>query len=233
MTHMKANKAASHRSAIDSLGKLIPEEALARFRSLDPSLALVEEDVRHRIGRLFRGATLLKHALAWESPSVGGGGKSDSIRGQQWRLVMAYSGYEQIENALFSKNSKARADLLSKMQLKHRLPGPVLTQRAMDRIEERGAEAGELCEFLGIHPSKRKRFAKWLLGMTIEETRGNELSLFIIAQLRHLVAHGALSADRTKQLGLQASFEAAPLLLDEITGSLLGILTHPKPERRY
>ncbi len=35
-------------------------------------------------------------------------------------------------------------------------------------------------------------------------------SIFIIAQLRHPIAHGALSADRAVKLGLVPSFDAGP-----------------------
>jgi hypothetical protein len=94
----------------------------------------------------------------------------------------------------------------------------------MDHIEERDKDGGKLFDFLGIQKSKRDRFHNWLLGRTADEPCGSERAVFISAQLRHLVAHGALSADRTKKLGLETAFEAAPLILHEIAGSLLEIL---------
>ena len=228
-------KAPRHRSVIKSIETKGESEAQACFKSLDPSSALDKEGVREAVGKMFRGATLLKHALEWSRPSVGGGGKLDSIRGMQWRLVMAYSGYEQIENAIFGEkcHSKTpRKNALARIQLKHRLPGPVLTQRALDRIEERDHEAADLCDFLGIQKNKRDRLADWLLGRAADEPCGTERAVFISAQLRHLVAHGALSADRTKRLGLETAFEAVPLILHEIAGRLLEILTpnHNQPQ---
>jgi len=226
-------KVPSHLCVIKSIEKLGDSEALACFRLLDPSSALDKKGIRQAVGKMFRGAMLLKHALEWSSPSVGGGGKLDSIRGMQWRLVMAYGGYEQIENAIFGEkcHSKTpRKNTLSRIQLKHRLPGPVLTQRTLDRIEERDQEAADLCEFLGIQKNKRDRFSDWLLGRAADEPCGTERAVFISAQLRHLVAHGALSAVRTKRLGLETAFEAAPLLLHEVAGRLLNTMEYT-PDR--
>ena len=226
-------KVPSHLGVIKSIEKLGDSEALACFRSLDPSSALDKKGIRQAVGKMFRGATLLKHAMEWSDPMVGGGGKLDSIRGMQWRLVMAYSGYEQIENAIFGEkcHSKApRKNTLARIHHQYRLPGPMLSQSALNRIEERDQEAAVLCDFLGIQKNKRDRFINWLLGRTADEPCGTEGAVFISAQLRHLVAHGALSADRTKQLGLETAFEAAPLILHEIAGGLLEILTHNQPE---
>lgn len=214
-------------SVINSLAKLSLDEATAGFRSLEPARSSTPEEARQWLGKLFRGATLLKHALEWSDPMVGGGGKLDSIRGMQWRLVIAYSGYEQIENAIFGEkcHSKApRKNTLTRIRLQYRLPGPMLSQSALNRIEERDQEAAALCDFLGIQKNKRDRFTNWRLGRTADEPCGTEGAVFISAQLRHLVAHGALSADRTKQLGLETAFEAAPLILHEIAGGLLEIL---------
>lgn len=213
--------------AIKSIEEMECGDALACFRSLDPTKTINKEALRESVGKMFRGATLLKHAIEWSNPMVGGGGKLDLIRGMQWRLVMAYSGYEQIETAIFGErcHSKAtRRNVLSKIQINQRIPGPVLTQRALERIEARDNEAAKLCDFLGIQKTKRDRFTDWLLGRTTDEPCGTERALFISAQLRHLVAHGALSADRTKKLGLETAFEYAPLLLQEIAGGLIEIL---------
>lgn len=220
-------------SSIDLLAKLPPDEVIHRFRRLEPARLSSPEEARQSIGKLFRGATLLKHALEWKHPRVGGGGKSDLIRGQQWRLVMAYSGYEQIENALFSMQSMNRGAYLASIRLQNRLPGPVLSQRAMDRIEERQTAADELCDFLGVKKSKRGRFTTWMLGRTADEQCVNDRDLFIIAQLRHLVAHGAPSADRASKLGLVPCFSSSPQILHELSCALLQELVacqkNPKP----
>jgi hypothetical protein len=76
-------KVPSHLGVIKSIEKLGDIEALACFRSLDPSSALDKKGIRQAVGKMFRGATLLKHAMEWSDPMVGGGGKLDSIRGMQ------------------------------------------------------------------------------------------------------------------------------------------------------
>jgi hypothetical protein len=44
-------------------------------------------------------------------------------------------------------------------------------------------------------------------------------------QLRHLVANGALSADRASKLGLVPCFDAAPLVLHEVPDPLCNYLS--------
>ena len=211
-------------AAVGKLSELSHDEMVSGFQRLDPEKIGTTEDARKWVSKLFRGITLIKHAMEWDEPSVGRAGKSAAIRGQQWRLVMAYSGYEQIDNAVFAKNKKARTNFLSGLSLENRLPGPVLSQRALDRIEERESAADELCDFLGVNEKKQKRFIQWLLGEVADDECNNERSLFIIAQLRHLVAHGALSADRANKLGLAPCFAAAPPILYEVTGFILQTL---------
>lgn len=191
---------------------------------MQPEAELTEGQVRHAIGKMLRGATLMKHALEWRKPAVGTGEKSAFVRGLQWRLVMAYSGYEQIEKAVFGENhqsNNSRNNTLSIISLQHILPGPVLNQRELERIERREASVNELCDFLGVRQQLRRRFTTWLLGHSIEGECETSRSIFIIAQLRHLVAHGALSADRTVKLGLVPCFDAGPSVLNEVAGLFL------------
>jgi hypothetical protein len=226
--HVVSMNQRGYSSAVRSLYELSHDGLLSRFQRLDPARNGTAEETRQWIGKLFRGVTLLKHALEWNDPSVGRDGKSAAIRGQQWRLVMAYSGYEQVEEAIFGEkchSKTTRKNALARIRLQHRLPGPVLTQRALDHIEEHDKDGGKLFDFLDIQKNKRDRFHHWLLGRTADEPCCSERAVFISAQLRHLVAHGALSADRTKKLGLETAFEAAPLILHEIAGGLLEILT--------
>lgn len=170
---------------------------------------------------------MLKHALEWKNPSVGKGAKLDVDRGMMWRHVMAYSGFEQLENGLFGSqphNSEGRKKALAEMYLNHRLPGPVLSQRAMDHLEERQEHVESLCEFLGINKPQRARFTKWLMGEIPDDACDNARSLMICKQLRHLVAHGALSADRARKLGLTPCYTVAPELLHEVAANYFGAI---------
>ena len=64
----------------------MPEDSvLARFKRINPSLLLGDEDIGHALLKMFRRATLMKHALEWENPRAGGG-RLNSIHGLQWRL---------------------------------------------------------------------------------------------------------------------------------------------------
>lgn len=168
---------------------------------------------------MFRGATMLKHALEWKSPSVGKGAKLDAVRGILWRHVMAYSGFEQLEMGLFGNQpnkSKERELFLASMNVERVLPGPILSQRAMNNLEERQENIESLCEFLNIHKNQRERFTNWLMGHVTQGGDDLMRTLMICAQLRHLVAHGALSADRSRKLGLIHSYSQAPDFLGEV-----------------
>lgn len=214
------SKTAQIFKVIKSLDAMPLKDTVAIFRRMNPKFSDKKDEeyqVREAKGKLYRGATLIKHSLNWDNPMVGGGGKSDSIRGYQWRLVMAYSGYEQIEKALFGGQANIRDVFLESLKLKNNLPGPVLSQSAMDHIETRESAVDELCEFLGINANKRKDFSGWLLGKPEEVKCKNKRNLFIIAQHRHLVAHGALSVKQANKHGLAPCFEAAPQVLHEIT----------------
>lgn len=212
---------------IKSLDEMPLKDVVSCFSRINPKFSNgkdEEDKVREAKGKLYRGTTLLKHSLNWDNPAVGGGGKSDSIRGFQWRLVMAYSGYEQIEQALFAGHTHIRDTFLEGLKLKNKLPGPVLSQSAMDHIDARESAVDELCDFLGIRSKKRKDYSDWLLGKSVEVKCENSRTLSIIAQLRHLVAHGALSADRANKLGLVLSFSVAPAILHEVAGAILKTL---------
>ncbi|MCF7673710.1 MAG: hypothetical protein K9N23_01370 [Akkermansiaceae bacterium] len=214
---------AGYTSSIKSIADLPPGKLVESFQRVRPKVTLTAEEARHAIGKMFRGATLMKYALGWKQPTVGSVGKSAPVRGLQWRLVMAYSVYEQIENAVFGEECHSkppRKDALSSIRVRQRLPGPVLSQREMERIERREAAADELCEFLGVREPLRNRFTAWLLGHQLDGECDTARSLFIIAQLRHLAAHGALSADRAGKLGLAPGFSAVPPVLHEMTGAL-------------
>jgi hypothetical protein len=222
------------RTSIKSLAQLTPDRLDKSFRCVQSKVMHTAEQARLAIGKMFRGATLMQHALEWKQPTVGSGVKSAAVRGLQWRLVMAYSGYEQIENALFGEEPYSklpRKDALARIHLWPRFPGPVLSRREMERIERREAAADELREFLGVREKLRNRFTAWLLGHPAEDECKTARTIFIIAQLRHLIAHGALSADRADKLGLVPCFDAAPSVLHEVAGAFLNILISNPPNQ--
>ena len=72
---------------------------------------------------------------------------------------------------------------------------------------------------------------------TVEDARKRIGKLFrgimlIIVKLRHLVAHGALSADRANKLGLILCCAAAPSILHEVTGTIKQTLIS-KPQTKH
>lgn len=173
--------------------------------------------VEKLFGKLFRGCTLLNNACAWKSPMAGKPGKMKAVRGYQWRLVMAYSGYEQIEDALFPRNNKRRRPpvydkYIDKLDLSFTLPGPILKGRALKRAEEEDPQGDQLADFLEINKSRREAFMSWLHGAHVSMSEP-ALAILVFAQLRHLTAHGALSAHRAHELGLDGALKVGPQIL--------------------
>lgn len=182
--------------------------------------------LRSLTGKLFRGCTLLRNATAWKNPVAGKDGKMQPLRGLQWRLVMAYSGYEQIEGAVFPKDKRRRrgqvyADYIDSIELDTFLQGPILKGKALQRAESEDPRGEQLAEFLEVNKSRREAFISWLHGEDLSTLSHAALTILVLSQLRHLTAHGALSASRAHELGLDQSFKIGPKILSSFAVRLI------------
>lgn len=61
---------------------------------------------------IVKGKNLIRTALEWSAPMVGGNGtRNDQVRGTQWRLVIAWTGLETIVGATRNSGRLQRAHL--------------------------------------------------------------------------------------------------------------------------
>lgn len=89
----------------------------------------------------------------------------------------------------------------------------------MQWLEEDARQERCLPTFLGLG-KKLKTFPFWLVN---EKCRVNEQQ--VLAAIRHIVAHGALSPSKAKQRGLETLYGQAPPRLQLPTGNVLALLT--------
>lgn len=167
---------------------------------------------QHLHACLARGKELLTTALEWEEPSVG---KASSdlarIRGLQWRLVIGWSGLEQILTTLCRSTARPDIDgLFGQLQLCDYsvVPPPHENLVRLKRWREKdsGDDSAGINGFLQAQSSEVKRLLRtWLIS-------GQPLTTWTDAILmakvfRHISAHGALSATKIREWGLRPALE--------------------------
>jgi hypothetical protein len=208
-------------------------ERLARF---NPAHAPTPEHVETILDVLYRGVPLLLAALGWDDPIAGSrGGKNpqtDRARGDQWRLVMAYGGFETLVKGLLSlpqKNELTDEDyttLLAKCALPRYKPIPSPEQREAIRERWFTPEAANgrqsLLEFLGLSDGDTQVIYRWLAqGLPISTWHQ---ALILAQALRDVTAHGALSASKTREWRLRPAFHKLTADLANVTGRALKAL---------
>jgi len=164
-------------------------------------------DARRIFTALSRGKELLSSALAWDRPLVGKSTSRTSCdRGLQWRSVIAWSGLEQILRELIP--SMRRSDL---ERLVAALDLPAYPPLAAPRAElaslktwregDTGDDDDGINGFLQAESQETRRTLRsWLIAGRPQETWTDAMVLTKV--LRHVTAHGALSASKVKQWGL-------------------------------
>lgn len=173
-----------------------------------------------------RGQALLEQAGGWwvtgpgeccsGPPHAGKEGPAAATRGLQWRLCMAWAGFETwMGGLLATENSKLEAGALAKwskgLPKLDAIEAPKAGKAIARWIDEEGGEA--VLDFLGVNRTDRDTLKTWLLkGQTIADWA----SMALLAKaLRNATVHGALSASTAKELGLQAALEKMPSLLQD------------------
>lgn len=208
-----------------SLAKVI--QRLNRFDMGGESSA---EQVDLILFSLSRGQALMRAVYDWENPIVGAepntAQDSSYFRGAQWRLVMAYNAFEIMCFALMAGKYASSQQRFSEFAIccemnlyQDRIGSPnqdlAVTQRWFDAsIAETGTKETYLSDFLGLRAGDRKVFQAWFVdGQAIETWEG---AVLLAKALRNMTAHGALSATKTKNLGLKAAMEEATEVLRQL-----------------
>jgi len=215
-----------------------------RLNRFDMGAELSVEQVDLILFSLSRGQALMRAVHDWEDPIVGAKPKtaqsSSHFRGAQWRLVMAYNAFEIVCFALMAgKYASAQQRFsefavcceMSLYQDRIGLPnqGLATTQQWFDAsMAETGSKEAYLSGFLGLENGDRKVFQAWFVDAQAIETW--EGAVLLAKALRNMTAHGALSATKTKELGLKAAMEEATEILRQLVlGAIARLARHDEP----
>jgi hypothetical protein len=161
-----------------------------------------------------KGKELIETALKWEDAIVGGRGTdTDRHRGAQWRLVIAWSGLENVIKAACNSKKTYRRHVeqfLQPCELSAYQPlNPPSRRRANLEhwiVRAQGGQSSEIHRFLGLTGEDVVQVIQaWLVaGAPV----GSWLDAMVLAKaFRHVSAHGALSATKIGQWGLRRAFD--------------------------
>jgi hypothetical protein len=167
------------------------------------------------IQALSRGFYLTQSAMQWQEPAAGCNATdkpnaTDKARGAQWRLVMAYGGFETTIKTLLKPPVKhLTPDLIKVFTDKCDLPAyrlltpPDQKQENLEKWLKRPSRQGKsaLADFLSLDGGDQKIIESWIVKSTpisswVEAAR-------LAKAVRNATAHGALSATKVRQWGLE------------------------------
>ncbi len=188
------------------------------------------EDVEHidkAIKALSRGVSLTQAAVDWQNPAAIGNDNSvstpkqkDRLRGIQWRLVIAYAGFEITAKGLmnhFERNTKPEIieDFINKCKLSNyqKLEPPAPKEKSnLEKWLNREYEV--LAEFLGVTAGDAKIINYWLVN---SQAICNWEEAFKLAKaLRNSTAHGFLLPTKVQDWKLKNSLRILADNLAEI-----------------
>ena len=183
-----------------------------------------------------RAVPLLLAAAKWRNPIAGkcttefeSATSADRARGEQWRLVMAYGGFETLVKVVFNGSKRGglgpndfrklqdRCDLPSFPSLAPPEPAMLVGETWFQR-DSTGA-ASKLRRFLGISGYDAKMMEGWLLGDNTISTWPDAISL--AKAFRNATAHGALSASKILEWKLASSIDLLRTSLTFVSSSIL------------
>jgi hypothetical protein len=167
------------------------------------------------IQSLSKGYYLIKSGLEWHEPAIGHSSidkltDTHKARGLQWRLVMVWGGFETITKTLLPKPNKSFEQTLKDFTDICALPkydSLIAPDRStlvkLDKWLEKPSESEKsaLANFLSLNKDDLKIMENWIV-------KSNSISTWVEAiilakALRNATVHGALSASKVKQWGLQ------------------------------
>jgi hypothetical protein len=187
--------------------------------------------VKRVLSALYRAVPLLQAALTWEEPSVGGKAEkrsaTDKRRGEQWRLVLSFSGFETLTKALLAIKGRGGIKpehieiVLNLVKIPDHIPVEVPAHKPTDLDDWFSADAQEeLLDFLCLDHGDAKITASWLVERKPMVTWLESLSL--AKALRNATVHGALSASKITEWKLAT---AIARMVDDIAIAAGAVLT--------
>lgn len=166
------------------------------------------------IQALSRGFYLIKSALEWQEPAAGHNSIEElndthRARGIQWRLVMAYGGFETITKTLLINEKYLTPETIKDFTHKCYLPDysslhpPAATRVNLEKWLNKPSceKKSAIADFLSLENGDKTIIEEWIVKSTPVSTWVDAVKL--AKAIRNATAHGALSASKVKQWGLQ------------------------------
>ncbi len=187
----------------------------ARLLHFNNSHSNDPKDIDDVVQALSRGFYLMKSGIEWREPTAGQN-STDKInatnraRGAQWRLVMTYGGFETIAKTLLAKKNKKGLcaneldQFTQKCQLNFYKPlySPNPTRfKTLEKWLTIKSEGEAILNFLSLYPKDQEIIKNWIIDQQNISSWFDALKLS--KALRNATAHGALSATKVQQWGLQ------------------------------
>lgn len=227
-----------HQSRPPAVGSAGYQELRQRLQFFSDRHPITPERLQAVLIALSKGKHLVEAALAWERPAVGASGNlTDRARGAQWRLVMAYGGFDILFDALlpgtdpFSHYAERFKHFTACCELPPYDPLPAPNRQRADLVRWLESEARfgkhSLLTFLNLRDGDAQKVYRWLVnGRPVNSW---PRALLLAKALRNITAHGALSASKVKSWGLRSAFEVFTRDLATVATAALRRLAQEPP----
>ncbi len=170
---------------------------------------------------LIRGVNLTQAAIDWENPAICGSSRTDTgkLRGIQWRLVIAYSGFEITTKGLMNCINNPSIELV-KLMIDHcNLPeykplNPPVSDQSKNLEKWLTQEEKDIGKFMSLRGADEKVIKRWMVESHPIDTWKDAFHL--AKALRNTTTHGFLVPSKVKDWKLKSSFQVLTENLAEI-----------------
>ncbi|GAB4187773.1 MAG: hypothetical protein Fur006_27840 [Coleofasciculaceae cyanobacterium] len=163
------------------------------------------------IKALSRGVSLAQAAIDWQTPAIGKKStrKIDKLRGTQWRLVIAYGGFEITAKALMNHFQRNTSPEVIENYIKKCSPpiykplsSPSISPNKKPNLEKwLSKEESAIAEFLGVTAGDAKIIEHWIVKSHPVGSWHDAVKL--AKALRNASAHGFLVPTKVDHWGLK------------------------------
>ncbi|MEB3179660.1 MAG: hypothetical protein VKL59_11590 [Nostocaceae cyanobacterium] len=176
------------------------------------------EHINNVIQALSKGYNLLKSGIEWHEPVIGHQSidklnNTHKARGVQWKLVMVWGGFETITKIILPKPNKKNnfkviiQNFIDELELPMyvELTAPDSTRANLEKwlAKPNCGKSTALSYFLSLQNTDQEIIDHWIIQSQPISTWGEAVRL--AKAMRNATAHGALSASKVKQWGMQKS----------------------------
>ncbi|NJM72739.1 MAG: hypothetical protein HC862_22795 [Scytonema sp. RU_4_4] len=211
------------------------EDIKSRLSHFNESHSADPKHIDDTIKALLRGLYLIKSGAEWDEPAVGQNSidkpnSTHRARGVQWRLVVVWSGFEIVTKTLLLKRETGGLgpDEFNKFTQKcglnsyNFLPSPNKELKNLSRWLDESQEGKQVLDFLSVSKGDAYIIQHWIIN---RQPISNWVDAVRLAKaLRNATAHGALSASKVNQWGLQQPLFTLSNNLGEIVVASMGKL---------